>query len=411
MLKKIGVDRLRTGMQIHELCGSWLDHPFWHASFKLENQEEIETLSATSIREVWIDTARGLDVDEGIPWAMSDRKVDVYIARVSASGNAEASVARHAPLQEELYRAAKICAESREAVTEMFNEARMGRAINAERADGLVADISTSVLRNPDALISIARLKTADDYTYMHSVAVCALMIALGRNLGLPEGEVREAGLAGLLHDVGKMAIPAEILNKAGRLTPEEFAIVQGHPGAGFAMLKEGGGVSDVSLDVCLHHHEKVDGSGYPEGIPGERISLVAKMGAVCDVYDAITSDRPYKKGWDPSEALHKMDEWKNGHFDRAIFSAFVRTLGIYPVGSLVRMKSGRLGVIVEQSENSLVMPKVKVFFSTGSEMRIAPELIDLSRKSAGDAIAGREDPTNWGFPDLATLWQQTTGA
>src|SRR5690606_37008692 len=151
---------------------------------------------------------------------------------------------------------------------------------------------------------------TADEYTYMHSVAVCALMAALARTLGLNEAEQREAATAGLLHDVGKMAIPIEILNKPGRLTDDEFRLIMTHPDAGYVMLMRGGLVPNVALDVCLHHHEKFDGSGYPHGLQGDGISLQARMGALCDVYDAVTSDRPYKKGWNPAEAIHRMAQW-----------------------------------------------------------------------------------------------------
>jgi hypothetical protein len=160
-----------------------------------------------------------------------------------------------------------------------------------------------------------------------------------------------------------------------------------------------------VSLDVVLHHHEKMDGSGYPERFKGDEISLFAKMGAVCDVYDAITSNRPYKTGWDPAESLRKMAEWANGHFDPQVFQAFVKSMGIYPVGSLVRMTSGRIGVVVEQSAGSLTMPLVKVFFSTKSNMRIVPFLIDLSRPKVVEKISQREDPDKWNFSDLNELW------
>jgi putative nucleotidyltransferase with HDIG domain len=287
----------------------------------------------------------------------------------------------------------------------MFQEARMGNAVSAEDCAPLVEEISNSVARNPGALISLARLKTADDYTYMHSVAVCALMIALARQLKLDEQQTRQAGLAGLLHDLGKAMVPNEVLNKPGKLTDEEFAIVKKHPEYGHEALLQGSGVSDIALDVCLHHHEKVDGSGYPHKLKGEEISLFAKMGAVCDVYDAITSNRPYKAGWDPAESLRKMAEWAKGHFDEAIFQAFVKSVGIYPVGSLVRLETGRLGVVIEQSEKSLLAPKVKVFFSTKSNVRIRPEEIDLSRPGAQDKIAGREDPAKWNIPDLNELW------
>ena len=169
----------------------------------------------------------------------------------------------------------------------------MGKAIEAEAAAPLVEEISNSVMRNPGALISLARLKTADDYTFMHSVAVCALMIALARQLGLDEQQTRDAGMAGLLHDLGKAMIPMEILNKPGKLTDEEFALVKTHPEEGHKLLLAGIGISEMTRDVCLHHHEKVDGSGYPKRLNSETMSLFAKMGAVCDVYDAVTSNRP----------------------------------------------------------------------------------------------------------------------
>jgi HD-GYP domain-containing protein (c-di-GMP phosphodiesterase class II) len=159
------------------------------------------------------------------------------------------------------------------------------------------------------------------------------------------------------------------------------------------------------TLDVCLHHHEKVDGSGYPHGLKGDGISLMAKMGAVCDVYDAITSNRPYKIGWDPAESLRKMAEWSTGHFDQKVFQAFVKSMGIYPVGSLVLMNSGRIGVVTGQSAKSLITPQIKVFYSTKSHLRITPEILDLSKSGSTDKIAGREDPAKWRFPDLDELW------
>jgi HD-GYP domain-containing protein (c-di-GMP phosphodiesterase class II) len=201
------------------------------------------------------------------------------------------------------------------------------------------------------------------------------------------------------------MYIPPEILNKPGRLTDNEFDVVRAHPEAGHRMLLEGKGVSAIALDVCLHHHEKMDGSGYPHKLVGEEISLFARMGAVCDVYDAITSNRPYKQGWDPAESLRKMTEWCKGHFDETIFHAFVRSLGIYPVGSLVRLHSSRIAVVVEQSQTSLLAPVVLAFYSTQRNARFEPVRVELADATAGDGIASREDPAAWNFEDLDSLW------
>jgi putative nucleotidyltransferase with HDIG domain len=261
-------------------------------------------------------------------------------------------------------------------------------------------------MRNPSALISLARLKTVDDYTYMHSVAVCALMIVLARQLKLDDHETRQAGLAGLLHDIGKMAIPVAILNKKGKLTDEEYAIVKQHPLAGYQMLLKASGIGPIVLDVCLHHHEKMDGSGYPEQLRAEGISLHARMGAVCDVYDAITSNRPYKLGWCPADSLRQMAGWSKGHFDEAVLNAFVRSIGIYPVGTLVRLASGKLGVVIEQQTGkSLLMPKVKVFFSTNTLSHIAPEVLDLAGPGMKDSIVSREDAATWHLADIERHW------
>jgi HD-GYP domain-containing protein (c-di-GMP phosphodiesterase class II) len=211
--------------------------------------------------------------------------------------------------------------------------------------------------------------------------------------------------LAGLLHDLGKMGIPNKILNKPGKLTDEEFTTIKSHPEIGANILMDNPLVSPMVLDVVLHHHEKVDGSGYPHRLTGETISLFAKMGAVCDVYDAITSNRPYKKGWSPAESIRKMAEWSKGHFDEAVFQAFVKTVGIYPTGSLVRLESGRLGVVTEQSDTSLLTPKVKVFFSAKLKTPILQETLDLSKLIGKEKIIGREAPEDWGFRNLDELW------
>ena len=153
-----------------------------------------------------------------------------------------------------------------------------------------------------------------------------------------------------------------------------------------------------------------MDGTGYPDKLPGEKISLIARMAAICDVYDAITSDRPYKRGWDPAESLRRMADWTKTHFDARLFQAFVKSIGIYPVGSLVRLASGRIGVVTEQAPQSLVTPRVKVFFSTKSDLRIPPEIVDLSLPDCPDKIVAREDPDKWRFPDLNELWTGIKG-
>ena len=409
MLKKIGVEHLRVGMHLEELCGSWMEHPFWRTKFVIKDPKDIRLIVESGIAEVWIDVDKGLDIPEAASKEQVEARVDAELMETAAATGTPMQVMprKQVAMTEEIKRAARICANGKNAVVSMFQEVRMGKAISAEAAGELVDEISSSVARNPGALISLARLKTADDYTYMHSVAVCALMVALARQLSLDETQTRDAGMSGLLHDLGKAMMPMEVLNKPGKLTDEEFRIIKSHPEEGHRLLLEGGTVGAVALDVCLHHHEKVDGSGYPHRLKGEQISAFAKMGAVCDVYDAITSNRPYKSGWDPAESIRKMTEWTNGHFDGRIFQAFVKSIGIYPVGSLVRLSSGRLAVVTEQSEKSLLTPQIKVFFSTRALAYIPPELIDLARPGVAEKIVAREDAQKWGIKNLDQLWME----
>jgi HD-GYP domain-containing protein (c-di-GMP phosphodiesterase class II) len=409
MLKKIQVDQLVVGMHLKEFCGSWMEHPFWRTGFVIIDPKDIDLVRNSSIKEVWIDASKGLDIPSDAPvitQAQSDAQVEVELHRAATERREVAPVSTSV----ELARAAKICAQSKQAVISMFQEARMGKAVDSKAAKEMVEEISDSVSRNPGALISLARIKTADDYTYMHSVAVCAMMINLAKQLGLDDHQTRLAGMAGLLHDLGKVMIPTEILNKPGKLTEAEFTVIKTHPTEGHRLLLLNSEVDPIVLDACLYHHEKMDGSGYPKGLKGDEISLMAKMNAVCDVYDAITSNRPYKSGWDPAESLRKMAEWANGHFDGKVFQGFVKSLGIYPIGSLVKLTSGRLGVVVSQTTKSLTTPCVKVFYSTKSNMRIVPEVVDLSSPSTNDKIANREDPAKWRFADLNTLWSGLPG-
>jgi putative nucleotidyltransferase with HDIG domain len=286
----------------------------------------------------------------------------------------------------------------------MFGEARLGHVVDAEECVPLVEDISASVMRNPGALVSLARLKTRDDYTYLHSVAVCALMVALARQLGLDRQSCRAAGLAGLLHDLGKAAMPDEVLNKPGELTDAERAVMRNHPVRGHEMLSESRGATAAALDVCLSHHERIDGAGYPRSLAGADLSLFARMGAVCDVYDAVTSHRPYKAAWDPAESIARMASWK-GCFDGEVFHAFVRSLGIYPTGSLVRMRSQNVAIVVEQNTGALVTPVVKIFYSLKLQMPVGPRVVDLSRSDCSDRIVGREPSGSWNGVDLDGLW------
>jgi putative nucleotidyltransferase with HDIG domain len=402
MHKTIRVDQLRLGMHVHSLSSAWLDHSFWKSSFKLRDPADLDKLRASHVKECVIDTARGLDVEP-------EPVVAPPAVAPPPPPPPRSAVPRVMPqrtsLEEETAIATRLCAQARHSVISLFDEARLGRALDVEGCAPLVEEIASSMQRNAGAMLGLVRLKTHDDYTFMHSVAVCTLMVVLARHMGLDETQVREAGLAGLLHDMGKARIPVEVLNKPAKLTPAEYQLIKNHPRLGHDMLLESGMASPVALDVCLHHHERPDGQGYPEGRSGEAFSPLARMAAVCDVYDAITSNRPYKASWLPADSIAKMAEWtRAGKFDAAVFRAFVDCVGIYPVGSLVRLHSQRLAVVVEHNPSAPLTPRIKVFYSLRAQLMLPIETLDLSQEGCRDHIVGRESNAKWRFPFLDSL-------
>ncbi|MGO4465324.1 HD-GYP domain-containing protein, partial [Pseudoduganella sp. RAF53_2] len=302
-------------------------------------------------------------------------------------------------LGEELKRAAQIRHQAAGVVRNVMADARLGKAIEIGAVQPVVQNITESILRNPGALLGLLRIKGKDDYTFLHSVSVCALLVAFCNARNMDEDIIREAGIGGLLHDTGKAMVPDAILNKPGPLTDEEFAIIKKHPEDGWNILRQSPDVPAIALDITRHHHERRDGTGYPDKQAGDEISELAQMAAIVDVYDALTADRVYHKGIPAAAALRKIYEWSKHHFNQTLVQEFMRCVGIYPVGTLVLLESGRLGVVVEPHETNLLAPKVNVFFSTKTNVYIKPETIDLSRGlgfGGGDKIVGHESASKW---------------
>ncbi|MBX9629195.1 MAG: HD-GYP domain-containing protein [Burkholderiales bacterium] len=399
MIKKIQAGQLQPGMYIHDLNCDWMTHPFARNKFLLKDAGDIDKIRAAAIPEVYIDTDKGLDVADA-PTESEVRAETEHRMLELAAAPAPAPVKVSAA--DELVRAQRIHEQAGRVVRNVMNDARLGRAVQVADIEAVVTDITASVARNSGALLSLLRLKDADDYTYMHCVAVGTMMVTFARHLELDAETVRQAGIGGLMHDVGKMKIPDQVLNKPGKLTDEEFAVIRRHPEEGHAILVASGAVGEIPLDITLHHHERIDGSGYPHKLPADRISTLAKMSAIVDVYDAITSDRVYHKGMAPTEALRKMFEWSKFHFEEKLVHHFMRCIGIYPVGTLVLLESGRLGVVTDQTEGNLLAPRVRTFFSTRANCYVKPEEVDLAR--GADRIVSHEPPEKWGVDPMRFL-------
>jgi putative nucleotidyltransferase with HDIG domain len=398
-IKRVKVEDLRVGMYVHDLNCGWLQHGFLRQQFELSHPRQIQKMKDQGLDEIYIDTARGLDVAPSPVQAEIDQGLERQLMGSAVAGGALAP-ARVSQKQESVA-AKRIRGEATVVVEGLMQDVRLGRQVDPAKAGPLVEEINASVLRNPGALISLCRIKEADSYTFQHSVSICALLMSFAQGLGMDAASVREAGLGGLLHDIGKMKIPTEILNKPGKLTDEEFTIMKSHAALSRELLTGVPGISDMVIQIASEHHEKVDGKGYPLGLSGEGISKVGRMTAIVDVYDALTSNRVYHKGAEPSEVLKRLLGFGGTHLDGELVQWFIRTLGIYPVGSLVRLSSGHLAVVVEQGED-LLRPTVRVVFDSARRLALQPRDLDLTRGS--QQIEDFEEPIEWGLDPASFL-------
>ena len=395
MIRKIRADQLRVGMYVHDFNAGWLEHPFARNRMKIGDDADLRKLAASGIRELFIDTERGVDVLDAPSRAESAAATDRQLLTLDGTPRAPVRVA----LADEMTRARSVFAEGTRAIRSVMEDARLGRQLEIEAVSPLVEKIAASVIRNSDALLSMRRLKHLDDYTYQHSVAVCTMLAGFARELGMDLPDIHSVALGGLLHDIGKARVSAALLNKAQALSDEEFIHLKSHVVLGADLLRQMPGVPPLAVAVLELHHERFDGSGYPQALAGEQIGLVGRMAAIVDVYDAITSERAYHAPISPAAAIRKLFELSGTQFDAQLVQRFVRSVGIYPVGTLVRLESGRLGIVTEQRESSLLTPVVRVIFDARRNYYIAPEEVDLSRPlgaGGGDRIVGHESPASW---------------
>lgn len=397
MIKRIRSEQLKPGMFIHDLNCGWIDHPFVFNTFRVKDEATVQKIVAYGIRELYIDTSVGLDVADAPTQAEVDTEIHQGIIRAAEGSKPPPP----APLREEIVVARQIHSEANKVVHSIMSDVRLGKQIEVEKTEPVVERITDSIFRNKDALTSLSRIKQKDDYTFQHSVSVCALLVSFTHAMEYERSVIMEAGTGGLLHDIGKMKVPDGVLNKPGALTAPEFAVMQSHAALGREILKETPGVTETAIQITAQHHERFDGTGYPDKLKDDAISVFGQMAAIVDVYDALTSNRIYHKGMEPTAALKKLFEWGKFHFNEELVRHFIRVIGIYPVGALVSLESGQLAVVVRQGEKSLLQPLVRIIFDLEKGF-VTPRDLDIS--SGNDHIVNHEMADKWGIDPFKYL-------
>ncbi|HEX5363077.1 MAG TPA: HD-GYP domain-containing protein [Gallionella sp.] len=388
-------------MYIHDLNCGWIDHPFARNRFLIDDTAVFNKIIETGVTELYIDTELGLDVratglmDSEGSSAELEAGAEIVPPVCEQSTFVPKIIANLSPVGK-FNHAKAVCSNASKLMQEIMRDVRLGNQVDLKQCEPMIDGIVESMYSFPSALLPLAQIKTRDEYTFQHSVSVAALAVAFGRVLDMPHDEIRQLAMGGLLHDVGKAQVPGRVLNKPGKLDEAEFALMKSHVVNTAQLIKEVKGISTIAFNAAAQHHERYDGTGYPNGLKGDEISLHGQMLAIVDVYDAITSIRVYHKGMPPTEALKKMYEWSGAHFNPKLVQAFIKGIGIYPAGSLVRMESDKLGIVREVVPDRLLQPIVQLIYDCKKSSHMSPETVDLA--ASHDKIKSHESFEKWGI-------------
>ncbi|MBI3546756.1 MAG: HD-GYP domain-containing protein [Gammaproteobacteria bacterium] len=400
MKKKLAVQDLQLGMYVSELDRHWLETSFLFQGFEIVSDEQIEELKKFC-KHVYIDTDPRQDgamkprpvVHAPRPEIANEdrpkRKIEFkeVLDRFTPGHRRPPRYQDSSVLEEEISHAKAIVTETRQTVYTIMDDVRLGHSIDTTSAKKVVADMVDSVIRNPDALMCLNQLKHKDEYTALHSLRVCVLALAFGRHLDLTNEELNLLGMGALLHDIGKMKVPLDIINKPGRLTEQEFELMKSHVPRGVEILEQTHGIPSQAIDVARFHHERYAGAGYAMGMKGENIGLFGSIGAIVDCYDAITSDRSYHVGMSAHDALKKMYSWRGKDFQPLLVEQFIQCMGIYPIGSVVEFNNGSIGVVISVNRLRRLKPKVALVLTPDKTPFSPVKIVDLMHQDG----AGQE--------------------
>jgi len=360
---KIPVAQLELGMYVAELDKDWLDSPFMYQGFIIENHRDISLLEK-ECEFVWIEpVADPTPTDTGrLNFTPENQHRPRYINKLT--------------MPDEYKDSHQIFKVARERTKSFLTDVSLNGMIDTQQAQKVVSSCIDSILRNPDAMLWMSKVRESNNYTAEHCLNVCVLAIAFGRQLNLDEEELFSLGMCGLLHDVGKMLVPNEVLNKKEKLTTKEWKQMQAHVHHGRKLLMSSTGIG-YTVDVAYNHHERIDGSGYPNQIPGDKLSKHTKIISITDCFDAMTAERCYSKAMTPSAAVKEIYKGRGTQFDEALALKFIKLIGLYPPGTIVEMVNGYMGIVLERNQKYQQLPKV-LLLKDEKKSKIKKQLIDL---------------------------------
>lgn len=382
--KKIPIQKLKAGMFVEELDRPWIDTPFFFHKKLIKNQAQIDKLVSYGIQHVMINTDKGAD-SEDKPVLNSSEKSHLSVTpKEHPQPPEKPKKTDPVRIEEELPRAKEIRSNVSTVVKSIFNDVRMGKAIEVNAVKEQVGDIVDSVFRNRDALLCLSNLKDYDDYTFTHSVNISILAVSFGRHIGMSKEQLENIGFGGILHDIGKTMIPESILNKPGKYTESEYEIMKRHVSLGGEILRKHDNIPEEAMRVAMQHHERFNGSGYPNSLSGRKISLEGQIASISDVYDALTCERTYHKAASCHSTVKRLYEWGDTMFDRALVEKFVQCIGIYPYNSLVELNTGQCGIVVSVNHQNLLRPQLRVILDSNKKPQ-NPTLVDLAEEKNGN--------------------------
>lgn len=369
--RRIEVSQLRTGMFVSRLDRDWNGTPFLLQGFLVQDQDDIEQL-CRHCRHVYIDVEKGHDADAPAQLPGPEAAVPAQHRRPEGGESARGMAA-------ELANAAVVVERIAADAAAIIDALRAGESVGHARITAAVEPVVSSLVRNADAFFWLQALRRRGSYAYSHAVDCCALSVALGRQLGLPDPVLRELAVGGLLLDIGMSGVPADVLESTSPLDASGWALVRAHPRAGAAMYRDGdGNASPVAAEMILHHHERHDGSGYPDRLAGDDLPVWARIAGIVDSYDAMTSHRPYRAAMSRHDALQAIYRERGRLYQDALVEQFMQCLGVYPVGSLVEMSSGEVAVVMAQNPTRRLRPVLMLLTDAAKALRSHFQPLDL---------------------------------